>query len=471
LIIGHIEKWHEAWEEPGPSTPFLKIVTHSASEVSLFPNQSWPIAGGHFKALVFLTPGANMLKLHCHGLPEVDEVTLNLTYLPLLQTPPLHLAILVAKDSPLLIDCPPAKAGGISTAHSDLQAAIAKFRTTAYMWQALTAEDMRAKGLGRRSFRLEEEWGVDTISRDFLNSTLTGDSLFRDGHAGSAMTATAKIHLVKSDKTTKEIRDPDVAQQNRGAHRDQDLHKWFTSALKTYGGPFVVEAHPIVAGLILDSHYSQEKDLILGHAALGASNPNAISLGMMGSHLTYSWPRFVEEVVPCLTDPRNPGGTVGNDANECASMWEACSIGQGAFLHEVGHAFGNPHRPGIMERGYSKYWPRCFLPFTAYCNRDQSLGLRLVTADTESMARWDIVDALSFMHQAHFRLPNDPLLTEDCKSAIPEVIVNVGHDDNFKPASITISGGRSNLGIARIQLPVSSLMMESLRIVQRSEPR
>ena len=77
-------------------------------------------------------------------------------YEPLLQTPPLHLAIMVAKDSPLLVDCPPAKFGAFSTAHSSLDAAVAKFRTTALMWQAQTAEDMRMKSLGRRSFRLEE---------------------------------------------------------------------------------------------------------------------------------------------------------------------------------------------------------------------------------------------------------------------------------------------------------------------------
>jgi hypothetical protein len=60
---------------------------------------------------------------------------------------------MIAKDSPLLIDCPPLKRGAISSAQSDLDAAINKFRMTAYMWQTLTAEDMRANGLGRRSFR------------------------------------------------------------------------------------------------------------------------------------------------------------------------------------------------------------------------------------------------------------------------------------------------------------------------------
>lgn len=82
--------------------------------------------------------------------------------------------------SPLLIDCPPHKGGGISSAHADVDAAIAKFRMTAYMWQAMTAEDMRMKGLGRRSFRLDEEWTVDTVSREFSNASHT-DSLHAEG--------------------------------------------------------------------------------------------------------------------------------------------------------------------------------------------------------------------------------------------------------------------------------------------------
>ncbi|KAK1996003.1 hypothetical protein LX36DRAFT_724094 [Colletotrichum falcatum] len=61
-------------------------------------------------------------------------------------------------------------------------------------------------------------------------------------------------------------------------------------------------------------------------------------------------------VAECLRDTRAPGRTVGNDNGECDSFWEACCVGQGAFLHEVGHAFGAPHTTGIMARGYPRYW-------------------------------------------------------------------------------------------------------------------
>lgn len=111
--------------------------------------------------------------------------------------PPLHLAIMVASDSPLVIDCPPHKRGVVTTAHSDIHAAIKKFRMTAYMWQAMTAEDMRSKGLGRRSFQLENGYEVETLSREYL----------QDVPSASHMQYTAKVHIVRSEKTIEEIRD------------------------------------------------------------------------------------------------------------------------------------------------------------------------------------------------------------------------------------------------------------------------
>lgn len=111
----------------------------------------------------------------------------------------------------------------------------------------------------------------------------------------SSVRSTAKTHLIWSDKTVAELRDSRVAQQNprEGKSRKQNLHKWFIAALKNAGGPFTDWANPIVAVLILNSHYDMDYDIITAHAALGNSNPKGISLGMFGRHLTYSWPRFI----------------------------------------------------------------------------------------------------------------------------------------------------------------------------------
>lgn len=261
------------------------------------------------------------------------------------------------------------------------------------MWQALTAEELRKDGLGRRSFRLEEEWAADTLSQSFTHDV--------------TMQSTAKIHLIRTDKTVAELRDAQVAQQNPNGRRRDDLHKIFSEALQAHGGPFASEAKPVVAGLILDSHYDAGSKLILAHAALGAHNPNGLSLGVFGSHLTYSWPRFVEEIPDCLLDESAPGDRVGNDNGECESMWGACAVGQGAFLHEVGHAFSAPHTSGIMARGYSKDWPKCFLAKTAYCAHAKTEGIEPVTPHTANDCNWDVRDMLRFVNLAHFRQPSD----------------------------------------------------------------
>lgn len=241
---------------------------------AFFPVQNWPVSDGHWRALVLLSSGTNHVTIEqYHNNHATESLRLSLTYVPLLQVPPLHLAIMVARDSPLLIDCPPVKRGGLSSAHAGLDAAIAKFRMTAYMWQALTAEDMRSKGLGRRSFRFEEEWSMDTTTADAMHMGYEPDST-------SAMRATAKIHVIRSDKTVAELHASDVAQQNPAGRRRDDLHKYFEEALlKANGGIFVSNARSVVAGLILDSHYSVQQDMILAHAALGCHKENGLSLG------------------------------------------------------------------------------------------------------------------------------------------------------------------------------------------------
>ncbi|KAH7009970.1 zinc metallo proteinase [Ilyonectria destructans] len=414
LISGRCETATEG------SDSFVQIETKANGDNISFPTQKWPMSHGWFKALVILTPGENAISIISTE-NESHSTVINLQYIPLLQTPPLHLAILVAKDSPLLIDCPPRKFGALSGAHSSINAAVAKFRLSAYMWQALTAEELRANGLGRRSFRLEEEWAPDTLSQSSERQV--------------TMDSTAKVHLIPAGKTVAELRSAQFAQQNPKAAKPNELHEIFSQALKTYGGPFTSEAKPVVAGLILDSTYDVKNNLILAHAALGAHNPNGLSLGIMGSHLTYSWPRFMEEVPDCLLDQSHPGDQVGNDNGECVSMWEACSVGQGAFLHEVGHAFSAPHTTGIMARGYSKDWPKCFLAKTAFSVHAGTEGIEPVTPTTPNNCHWDIRDILRFVNLPHFRHPHDTTPDKNYP------IVEVQDEEDISTLAITCEAG------------------------------
>lgn len=376
-------------------------------------SHNWPVHHGAWKALVFLAPGDNTIAIAMHHAGGVQaSSSFTVVYQPLLQVPPLHLAILVAKDSPLVIDCPPAKYGAISSAHNSLDSVIAKFRMAAYMWQALTGVDMLDKELGRRSFRFEEEWVPDTTALQTFRT---------DAEGATVMKSLPKVHIVRTDKTTAELRDAQFAQQNPRARRPDELHEIFTKALKSHGGPFDSNCRPVVAGLILDSHYSIDQDLILGHAALGCHQRQGLSLGIFGSHLTYSWPRSMEEVASCLLDMTPPGDTVGNDNGECNTMARACFIGQGAFLHEVGHAFGADHTEGIMKRGYSKGWGQEFLAH-------ESLVKYKEGRKEDHQAKWALQDVLRFNTMPHFRVPGDEPVTKDFVDA--SIYVTVDSDED-----------------------------------------
>ncbi|RYP06099.1 hypothetical protein DL765_009626 [Monosporascus sp. GIB2] len=316
---------------------------------------------------------------------------------------------MVAKDSPLLIDCPPSKRGAITTAHSTLDAAVLKLRMTAYMWQAMTAEDLREKGLGRRSFRLDEEWGLDT--------TTMSSSYLQSDPKNTGMGSVAKVHIVRSEKTVDQLRDAQVAQQNHMGLKRYELQRYFEHALAEHGHPFVGASRPVVAGLILDSHYSMEKGLILAHAALARYNPDGLSVGIYGSHTTYAWPRFLEEIPACLLDMTPTGDTIGNDKGLCTTMQDACSLGQLAMLQEVGDAFcARPlFSEGIMAGGAIRSWGQIFVSQNK----------------TKQRAQWDLRDALRFLTKDHFRLPGDRAFTRSQTESL--VLIRCMVDESDEP--------------------------------------
>ena len=376
---------------------------------------------------------------------------------------------MVAKDSPLTIDCPMVKRGGISSAHSSLDAAIAKFRMTAYMWQAMIGDDMHSKGLGRRSFRLEDEWAADTLSQAFPHA---GGAVALSCNDEQAFRSTAKIHIVRSDKTVAELRQAQWAQQNP-SHRKGDLHKYFMSALKQYGGPFTTASNPVVAGLILDSTYSPSRDLILAHAAIGVHNERGISLGIFGSHLTFSWPRFIEEVSTCLMDITPPGDDVANDCGQCNRMWEACAVGQGAFLHMVGAAFGASSSSGMMARGYAQDWPQNFLPSAAF-RIGHRQGDDAINKDRNN-ACWVLQDALTFKLLPHFSLTTDSPVPGHQRNALPTAQVEA--DEGMSTVLVVTSDvGIASVefnsvtqGVPFVQMPVSPLRFTLSELESRFE--
>ncbi|CAI2176678.1 4201_t:CDS:2 [Funneliformis geosporum] len=363
-------------------------VEHHATN---FPSTTWPVFNSHFKCLVHLDPGSNNIKLILdkHGSKSPTTI-LQVNYIPLLQNPPLHLAILVAKDSKEVIDAPKEKD---RSGENKLDSVIAKLRCAGYLWQAFTAEQMSRNEFGRRVFRLEEEWIEDTLSNQ-----------------NPGLSQTAKVHIIRSSYTLEQILDPDIAQQNPNRKDDKkDLYSMFMDGLKEYGIPFNNQCY--VAGLILDSHYDNSPDMkfIRGHAALGGGGGN-IQLGIFGSHLTHAWPRHLEEVVGCFQDDTITDETIlSNDAGESGTWWKCCNIGIGAFLHEVGHCLGAPHAPsGIMARGFNNL----NRTFTVKEPNNPSP----IKPSDENGAHWHRGGIIRFRYHPCFRSLSDPPLSIELKN-------------------------------------------------------
>lgn len=388
---------------PPDNSPSMVAVEHrSPSGDELYPPQTWPVAEGNTKIIAMLSPGTNVL--HIHPNSDATEATqLKLSYFPILSQPPLHLAAMFASDSDLQIDFEPSKLVPGATDKSTMDTALNKFRLTAYMWQAMIAEDMRIKGLGRRSFRLDESWGIDTTSARFLNGVSQAD-IWDSG----AARMTAKINLLKSTHTMKEIRNAKISEDNPLARNKKRLHAWFTDALQASGlGILTGSARPIVAGLIIDSAWDQEDLFTLGHASMGQHNPLGVSLCVMGSHLVYSWPEYLEQINSFLVDASRPEYGFVSTANAATgTMWEVCSIGQTNFLHQLGHAFSAAHSEGIMRGGCAQHWPRHFVSRTASDRLNGEEGI-VVDSETANEATFDIRDLLTFSYLPHFSLPGD----------------------------------------------------------------
>jgi hypothetical protein len=360
-----------------------------------FPPTYWPVSDSHFKALIYLTPGPNKLRFdftspklaNSNSSNPIHSSYLTLHMLPSLTAPPLQLVILLAKDSPGTFDAVPAR---IEREGNGLETAIKKFRMAAYLWQAFTAEQMYRNKLGRRVFRMEEEW-------------VTGTSNYRDRENGT-MRSEVKIHVIRCNKNVAEIRDLDLAQQNPKAKRSGELFTIATEAVKDYFKPLPGQKQ-YCSVLILDAHWDKAAKTITGHAALGGGG-GEIQLAIFGSQALQSYPSSIEEVVPAFSDC-TPTDTnyVANDCGESGSNWEAANIGIGAHLHETGHLFGCPHQEsGIMLRDYVTL-NRSFTTREPFSTRTKSKGGLVLPKDE---CAWHRLDCLRFRGHPCFALPTDP---------------------------------------------------------------
>lgn len=387
----------EAADLQRPIDGNLNVVHHGDN----FPQTQWPVCDSHWKALVYLQPGPNRLrldfsspKLSSHnGQMQVHSSWININFLPLISSPPLQLCILVAKDSPETFDAVPDR---IQKEGNGLNTAIRKFRMAAYLWQAFTAEQMNRNGFGRRCYRYEEEWQPGSLS-------------WKDMAAGQ-MRNEAKIHVIKLDKTVQEVRDLDIAQQHGPAKKKGDLFGIASNAVRAYFAPRPGQPQ-YVSCMFLDAHWDKKEGTVRGHAALGGGD-DTIKLAIFGSHCLQSYPSHIEEVVPSFTDcTRTDTNYVANDCNEGGSNWESANIGIGAHLHETGHLLGCPHQEsGVMLRDYTRF-NRTFISREPFSTRTKQQGPRLCMPKDE--CAWHRLDIFRFRFHPCFQLPTDGVINPD----------------------------------------------------------
>ncbi|CAI6339014.1 unnamed protein product [Periconia digitata] len=377
-----------------PNRPLDGTVTVNHHQ-GRFPSTAWPVNDSYFKVLVHMEPGWNRLRFEFNS-PQVPSgngsvsphaTFFNVNYLPLTNTPPLQLAIILGRDSPGTYDATPDR---MHREGNGLDMAVKKYRMAAYLWQAFTGEHMQRHGFGRRCFRFEDSWEPGTLS-------------YQDWDKGQFRNQ-AKVHIIRSKKTVEEIRDLNRAQQYEGGTAKGELFDIAKDAVKEY---FQMKPgrKQYVSCLILDSHWDRDVGVIRGHAALGGGD-GEVQLAICGSQALQSYPSSIEEVWQAFGDC-TPTDTnhVANDCNESGSNWEAANVGIGAHMHETGHLFGCPHQQsGVMLRDYVTL-NRTFTTREPYSTRTQSPGKKLVLPNDE--CEWHILDALRFRFHPSFRIPID----------------------------------------------------------------
>ena len=346
-----------------------------------------------FKALVHLVPGSNKIRLEymppgpapssVHTLASTNSSWFNINYLPQLNAPPLHLAIVLGND----VDYRKTMSGG-----SELDIVIRKFRLAAYLCQAFTGEQMHRYNFGRRCFRYEEEWQPGTLSERDVNS--------------APMRSEAKIHIVRCDKTVAQLRSLSHSSSNKNA-----LYQVVKDSVKRNLDLQPGQKHYVLA-MLLDNDWGADIETSLRHAAVGSDDEDGVRMAMFCSHRLHAYPSYIEEVERVLTEhgPVN-GESARNCGSEGLSNWETATLGLGSNLREYGRVFGCPEGgTGIMGSDYIPF-NRTFTEWERYSNRPDAQSPPGCTKADE--ASWSRLEALRFRIHPCFRLPSDGPVSDD----------------------------------------------------------
>ncbi|RPB15214.1 hypothetical protein P167DRAFT_483266 [Morchella conica CCBAS932] len=343
-----------------------------------YPPTQWPVNCGYFKVLVHLDPGPNRLRFDFTGAKiPCTSSSVVVNFLPLTSSPPLYLAIVLAKDSPGEYEC---QSDRKQREGNDIRMAKRKLRMAAYLAQAFTGEQMYRNRLGRRCFRLEEEWAEDSLSNK----------------ENGVMHSIAKVHVIRSEKTVAEIQNLETARDGAAL---LDIASAAVDKYFQYFQNLSVNSKRHVAVLMFDAKDDLRIEGLINHSAL--SN----EIGVCGTRSLYTFPSCLEEVVPAFTDCTRIEGnsTSVNETTDLGSFWEAATSAMGNMIE----AFISP-QPPVQPRELDRI-NRTFTTKEPYLFKTKSAGLRICLPQEE--CNWSRVDCLRLRHHPCFRLPTDPVIT------------------------------------------------------------
>lgn len=423
---------------------------------TVFPPQFYEVNNGQFKALVQVSPNeANNFEVHVldgatlngSGFPEnqgkvVERGQLTLFFNPLPQNKPVHLCVVIGKDSNGAYDMPKYKT--LRGQVADLQSAVQRLKVAARMMQAFTQDEFHTLGLSNRSFQFVEE-------------TVHDQSVFGYNMQSPAPHQEVKIHVLRSPKTVAELRNPDYAQQNPDAKDNGwlfghaiDLVKKSPELYSNYHDTAIQ-----CAVMYLDLHW--DKKFISTHAALGGGTQE-VKMAIFGSHGLHSYPLTFPQISPSFVDSTHLSiNEVANDCNQCGTGWECLNICMGAFMHEIGHLFGSPHQTdGVMLRDYL-WWNRSFMTREVECLRDHTKG-NVIGNDGRwpKECHWNIRDLMRYLYHDSFSIPTDANDLSFRKNYLTTLLPDKNYTDTHVPSLYVTSKGeilvKSAAGIFMVEL-------------------
>lgn len=440
------------------------IVTFTNDNNKVFPPVSAEVNNGQFKIVVHVAPNEkNEFVVEVadngaiddggyarfNGSPHVVDVgTLALTFNELPQNKPVHLCLIVGRDSQGTYDMPRYKLQRGENPSVDV--AVRKLKVAARLMQAYTQDEMRMAGLSNRSFQFVEEI---TNQQGIFGYNVTSPAPHKE----------VKVHVLRSPKSVSEIRDINWAQQNPKALNSGGLFHHAIDLAKDYFKP---KGSAIQCAVIyLDSVYDKQRDLILAHAALGGGGD--VRMAIFGSHGIHSWPNTFAQVSPAFTDETPLSkAEVANDANQCGTSWECLNITLGAFMHEIGHLLRCPHQVnGVMLRDYI-WFNRSFMTREARCLRENTPN-NVIGRDGswgKNFCHWNKLDLYRFLYHGSFSLPIDqfPKIASTILHNAPQSDAPSSYNDNN--AAIF----KSSSGIYLIELITDDLARQHIAFLPRA---